>query len=86
MLRHEHHEIDWERLDRLVLGTGSPGEQQSLAEWADADPRRVALAKAMRTIARPTSGPGFRPDARRALARVRQRLRSASAGHTRHRA
>ena len=86
MLWHEHDEIDWERLDRLVRGAGSPGEQRSLAEWAGADPRRVALAEAMRTIARPKPASGFRPDARPALARVRQRLRSGSVGHTRHRA
>ena len=87
MFGHERDEIDWERLDCFVRGAGTAGEQGALAEWAAADPRRVALAEAMRTIGRTNTESVFRPDARPALAGVQRRLRtSPSPTFARHRA
>jgi hypothetical protein len=73
---HESDEIDWERLDRFVCGRGTVGEQGGLAEWAGGDPRRVALAAAMRTIGRSHARSAFRPEAQPALARIQRRLRT----------
>jgi transmembrane sensor len=63
-------QIDWERLDRFVGGEGSPAERAALERWVDGDPKRRALADAMRTAGAP--GPDDAPsfDAVRALRRV----------------
>src|SRR5687767_7294063 len=63
-------QIDWERLDRFVRGEGSPAERVVLERWVDDDPKRRALAEAMRSAGVPTSGDARRFDAARALRRV----------------
>lgn len=63
-------QIDWHRLDRFVRAEGTPTERAELARWVDEDPKRRALADAMRTVGgpRPSRQPRF--DAARALRRV----------------
>jgi len=63
-------QIDWARLDRFVRGTGTPAERAELARWVNDDPKRRALADAMRTVGGPRPGRGPRFDAVRALRRV----------------
>jgi anti-sigma factor RsiW len=70
----ERDDLDWERLDRYVRGVGGPDERAALDVWVNADPARRALAEAMRNVGRLRSSAESRPDARRALARVRRRL------------
>ena len=66
--------IDWERLDRFILGEGSPEERAQLEEWMDADPSRRALADAMRGVGAPRHTTAPQWDAPRALHDVRRQL------------
>src|SRR5262245_41543057 len=63
-------QIDWERLDRFVRGAGSLSERAELTRWVDDDPKRRALAEAMRTVGATAPGRGPRFDAARALTRL----------------
>jgi ferric-dicitrate binding protein FerR (iron transport regulator) len=74
-------QIDWERLDRYVRGEGSRSERAELARWVDGDPKRRALADAMRTVGalRPGRGSGF--DAARALRRIQPRTTTPRGAH-----
>jgi len=64
-------QIDWSRLDRFVRGEGTSAERAALERWVNGDPKRRALAAAMRTVG-DTSGPSLRFDAGRALRRVQE--------------
>ena len=63
-------QIDWTRLDRFVRGDGTPLERAALDRWVNSDPKRRALADAMRTVGAAKSGPAPPFDAARALRRV----------------
>ena len=63
-------QIDWERLDRFVRGAGTLSERAELTRWVDDDPKRRALADAMRTVGAMAPGRGPRFDAARALRRL----------------
>ena len=73
MIRDNDDAIDWERLDRYIRGVGNPDERAALEAWVAADPKRRALAEAMRTVGH-RAGPTRPPDARRALGRLRRDL------------
>jgi ferric-dicitrate binding protein FerR (iron transport regulator) len=63
-------QIDWHRLDMFVRGDGTPTERAELTRWVDDDPKRRALADAMRTVGGPRRSREPRFDATRALRRV----------------
>jgi ferric-dicitrate binding protein FerR (iron transport regulator) len=66
--------IDWDRLERYIRRDGTAAELEALEAWVDADPRRRALADAMRVVGRALDQPAASPrwDADRALRRVRR--------------
>jgi transmembrane sensor len=79
MSHDEQDAIDFERLDRYVRGAGTPDDRAALEAWVAADPKRRALAEAMRTVGRPGGKPNPQVDTYRALARVRRELGFAQA-------
>ena len=70
--------MDWDRLDRYLRRDGTAAELQELERWVAADPRRRALADAMRSVARAPArtDPPRSWDAERALRRVRRQIGS----------
>jgi anti-sigma factor RsiW len=64
--------VDWERLQRFILGEGSPEERANLEHWVNADPARRELADAMRTVGGSANSPRW--DAPRALRHVQRQL------------
>src|SRR5438093_2821206 len=73
--------IDWGRLERFIRREGTPAELAELERWVAADPRRRALAEAMRTVGAGRSPQRAEPphhwDAGRALRRVQRQLAAA---------
>jgi transmembrane sensor len=45
--------VDWERLDRFVVGEAPPDEMATLAAWVNADPELRTLASFMRAVGKP---------------------------------
>src|SRR2546430_16315894 len=70
----DRNSIDWERLDRYVMGRGTAEELAALEAWVSSDPELRAIPAAMRTAGRP---PGVEPrpwDVRGAWQRLRRRI------------
>ena len=66
--------IDWERLDRFILGEGSPEERAAVQDMMNADATFRSLVDAMRTVGVDASLESPRWDAPRALEQVRRQL------------
>jgi ferric-dicitrate binding protein FerR (iron transport regulator) len=65
--------MDWEHLERYIRRDGTAAELDALDAWVNADPRRRALADAMRIVGRAPDQPApSRWDVDRALRRVRR--------------
>ena len=74
MSHDENDATDFERLDRYVRGVGTPDDRAALEAWVASDPKRRALADAMRAIGGSGSGASAEANAHRALARVGREL------------
>jgi anti-sigma factor RsiW len=72
--------IEWEKLDRYVLGEGSADERAALERWVNDDPARRSLVEAMRTVGTGPTASRRQPEwnTARAFGRVQRQLGIAS--------
>lgn len=74
----DRNHVDWDRLDRYVMGQGSPEERAALEAWVAADPELRAIAAAMQTVGRHPEAEQRTWDVAGAWQRVRSRMDRAS--------